>query len=157
MLGIVLLVKLYYRVNFQRKFFSQTVIPGQTIKGKWERQIQPIRNIANKVDLNLVYRVLIVVFSPLPRAQCVLFANFIKKETLVQVISCKFCKISKSTFFTEHLRTTASTNVSVFTQLDGVEIMMLYRIFNSKNSIHLGYLEQVSIFFQQFTVYNWLC
>ena len=31
-----------------------------------------------------------------------------KKETLAQVFSCEFSKISKSTFFTEHLRTTAS-------------------------------------------------
>ena len=29
--------------------------------------------------------------------------NFIKKETLAQVLSCEFYKISKSTFFTEHL------------------------------------------------------
>ena len=29
--------------------------------------------------------------------------NFIKKETLAQVFSCEFCKISKSTFFIEHL------------------------------------------------------
>ena len=34
--------------------------------------------------------------------------NFIKKETLTQVFSCKFCEISKNPFFTEHLRTTAS-------------------------------------------------
>ena len=33
---------------------------------------------------------------------------FIKKETLAQVFSCEFCKIFKNTFFTEHLRTTAS-------------------------------------------------
>ena len=30
------------------------------------------------------------------------------KETLAQVFSCEFCKISKNSFFTEHLRTTAS-------------------------------------------------
>ena len=30
--------------------------------------------------------------------------NVIKKETLAQVFSCEFCKISLSTFFTEHLR-----------------------------------------------------
>ena len=30
------------------------------------------------------------------------------KKTLVQVFSCKFCEISKSTFLTEHLRATAS-------------------------------------------------
>ena len=31
-----------------------------------------------------------------------------KKETLAQVFSSKFCKISMNTFFTEQLRTTAS-------------------------------------------------
>ena len=34
--------------------------------------------------------------------------NFIKKETLAHVFSCEFCKISKNTFLTEHLWTTAS-------------------------------------------------
>ena len=34
--------------------------------------------------------------------------NFIKKETVAQVFSCEFCEISKNTFSTEHLRTTAS-------------------------------------------------
>ena len=34
--------------------------------------------------------------------------NFIKKETLAQVFSCEFCEISKNTFFTEHVWTTAS-------------------------------------------------
>ena len=34
--------------------------------------------------------------------------NFIKKETLAQVFSGEFCEISKNTFFTEHLWTTAS-------------------------------------------------
>ena len=33
--------------------------------------------------------------------------NFIKKESLAQVFSCEFCKISKNTFYTEHFRTTA--------------------------------------------------
>ena len=37
--------------------------------------------------------------------------NFIKKETLAQVFSCEFCEISKNTFFTEHLRATASGNL----------------------------------------------
>ena len=31
-----------------------------------------------------------------------------KKETLAQVFSCEFYEISKNTFFTEHLQTTAS-------------------------------------------------
>ena len=34
--------------------------------------------------------------------------NFVKKETLTRVFSCEFCEISKNTFFTEHLWTTAS-------------------------------------------------
>ena len=36
------------------------------------------------------------------------FLNFIKKEALVQLFSCEFCEISKNTFFTEYLWTTAS-------------------------------------------------
>ena len=34
--------------------------------------------------------------------------SFIQKETLAQVFFCEFYKISKNTFFTEHLWTTAS-------------------------------------------------
>ena len=34
--------------------------------------------------------------------------NFIKKETLTQMLSCEFCEISKNTFSKEHLRATAS-------------------------------------------------
>ena len=30
--------------------------------------------------------------------------NFIKNETLAKVFFCEFCKTSKNTFFTEHLR-----------------------------------------------------
>ena len=33
--------------------------------------------------------------------------NYIKKETLAQVFSCKFYEISKNTFFTEHIWPTA--------------------------------------------------
>ena len=34
--------------------------------------------------------------------------NFIKKETLSQVFSCKFCETFKSIYFEEHLRMTSS-------------------------------------------------
>ena len=34
--------------------------------------------------------------------------NFIKKETLAQVFSCEFWENSKNTFFTDHVRVTAS-------------------------------------------------
>ena len=33
--------------------------------------------------------------------------NFIKKETLAQMLSCESCEIFKKTYFAEHLRTTA--------------------------------------------------
>ena len=33
-------------------------------------------------------------------------SNFIKKETLVQMFSCEFCKIFKNTLFIEYLRAT---------------------------------------------------
>ena len=35
-------------------------------------------------------------------------ASFSIKETLVQVFSCEFCKISKNSFLREHFRATAS-------------------------------------------------
>ena len=38
--------------------------------------------------------------------------NFIEKETLAKVFSCDFYEISKNTFFTEHLWTTASKSVT---------------------------------------------
>ena len=34
-------------------------------------------------------------------------ANLLKRETLAQVFSCEFCKISKNTFSAEHHWTTA--------------------------------------------------
>ena len=34
--------------------------------------------------------------------------NFINKEILAQVFSCELCEISRNTFFTGHLQTTAS-------------------------------------------------
>ena len=34
--------------------------------------------------------------------------NLIKKKVLAQMFSCEFCEVSKNTFFTKHLRTTAS-------------------------------------------------
>ena len=38
----------------------------------------------------------------------VISINFIKKETLVKVFSCEFCKIFKNIFFKEHFWSTAS-------------------------------------------------
>ena len=43
-----------------------------------------------------------------------------QKDTMAQVFSCEFCEISKSTFLTEHLWTTAS-DYSLF-----VDILSVY-------------------------------
>ena len=48
--------------------------------------------------------------------------NFIKKETLALVFRCEICKIFKITFFTEHLRATASV-YSVFMARQLVKIL----------------------------------
>ena len=37
-----------------------------------------------------------------------MLTTLFKKENVAQLFSCEFCKISNNTFFTEHLRTTAS-------------------------------------------------
>ena len=52
-------------------------------------------------------------FTPVPglffnKVSALRPAILLKKETLTQVLSCEFCKISKNTFFREHLWTTAS-------------------------------------------------
>ena len=43
--------------------------------------------------------------TPVPKPQA---CNFIKNETLAQLFSWEFSEISKNTFYTEHLWTTAS-------------------------------------------------
>ena len=43
--------------------------------------------------------------------------NLIEKESLTQMFSCEFWKISRNTFFTEHLWTTASESIKTFTYL----------------------------------------
>ena len=39
-------------------------------------------------------------------------ATLLKTEILAQAFSCEFCEIFKNTFFTEHLRTTASVTIT---------------------------------------------
>ena len=43
--------------------------------------------------------------TPVPES---LFLYFMKKEAPAQMLSHEFCRIFKNTFFTEHLRATAS-------------------------------------------------
>ena len=53
--------------------------------------------------------------------RCPETCNFIKKETPSQVFSCEFCEISNNTFFTEHLRTTASVHLNINSLLLKIE------------------------------------
>ena len=56
-------------------------------------------------------------------------ATLLKKETLAQVFSCEFCKISKNTFFTENLWTTASgVSLTFYSETD---------IFHSQECLHV--------------------
>ena len=48
-------------------------------------------------------------------------ATLLKKETIAQVFSCKFCEIFENTFFTEHIQEPAS--VSEPTSLNALELM----------------------------------
>ena len=63
------------------------------------------------------------------------------KKSLAQLFSCEFCKISKNTFFTEHLRTTASAS------LDYVSRNSLFYYFCQKpiKSIIGSHLEKFNI------------
>ena len=48
--------------------------------------------------------------------------SFIKKETLAQVFSYEFCEISKNTFFTEHLRATASVYLHYSSDTESISL-----------------------------------
>ena len=43
--------------------------------------------------------------------------NVTKNETLAKVFSCEFCKLYKNTFFTKHVRTTASKIIMYYVLL----------------------------------------
>ena len=53
--------------------------------------------------------------------------NFIKKETLAQVFSCKFCEIPKKTFFIKHQWATASVSVTVKIQAWPIDSRGIFR------------------------------
>ena len=51
---------------------------------------------------------------------CQSLCNFIKKETLVQVFSCDFCKIFKNTFYSENTSGGCSNSLTVPQMSDSV-------------------------------------
>ena len=91
--------------------------------------------------------------------------NFIKKMTLAQVFSCEFCKISKSTFFTEHLQATASVLFKVMLTfclkmiiyqitVDEIEIRKKCSVFFHLNKISPQSKRLVFSFSIQWSTYN---
>ena len=61
--------------------------------------------------------------------------NFIKRETLAQVLSCEFCEISENTFFTEHLLATASLLITYITNTQSYFIVFFFKRLHSCNKI----------------------
>ena len=73
-------------------------------------------------------------------------SNFIKKETLAQVLSCEFCEIFKNIFFREHLRVTASG----FTVTLHQYLLNIYQVFTKfKNSSTFEPLNGESFLFKK--------
>ena len=64
-----------------------------------------------------------------------------KNKTTMKMFSCEFAKISKSTFFTEHLRMTASVQVFTINSTENrflrVYSFMAQNTFFYKNMFHL--------------------
>ena len=87
-----------FRSSHQRRSVRKCVLGNPTkFTGKHPCQRLFFNNVAGLRPATLLKK------RPWPQA-----CNFIKKETLVQVLSCEFCEISKNTFFREHIWTTAS-------------------------------------------------
>ena len=77
----------------------------QKTKNEYQKQSPEVfyvlKNLAKFTERHLCQSLF---FNKVASCAC----NFIKKEILTWVFSCELCKISKSTFFIEHLQTTAS-------------------------------------------------
>ena len=64
-----------------------------------------------KIEIDILIKLFYDILYLTERAKRSEACNFIKKVTLAQVFSWELCEISKNTFFTEHLWTTASENL----------------------------------------------
>ena len=83
-------------------------------------------------------------------------ATLFKKETLVQVFSCEFCQISKDTFFTEHLQSTASI-LREGRRLKQIKISIISKLTKKIKNVltfFVVYLLCSSFFFSGFTFYK---
>ena len=67
--------------------------------------------------------------------------NFIKKETLTQVLSCELCEVSKNTFFTNCLQFSQKTTIIVF---DGALNTRLNTFFEVAFSLLLSFISSLT-------------
>ena len=82
--------------------------------------------------------------------------------SLAQVFSCQFCEIPKNTFFTEHLRTTASVTKSKFHFLYYAdEILVICRwwrsLLTTRDLLEIAMLQMYSKKLLVFTLINLTC
>ena len=56
----------------------------------------------------IIIIIMIVIIAEAVIERCSVKKVFLKISHLAQIFACEFCEIFKNTFFTEHLRTTAS-------------------------------------------------
>ena len=78
---------------------------------------------------NLVKKLLIEILQNSQENTCARVSFSVKKETLTQMLSCEFCEISKNTFFTKQVRTTAScTNRFFLKKLNDFQCISILRI-----------------------------
>ena len=69
---------------------------------------------------------------------------FFKKESLAQVFSSEFCEISKNTFFTEHVWTTASVFIMKYFKVQDVDKVVSK--FNSNSHSYICVYNKFQIF-----------
>ena len=100
-------------IHFYKKYFTSRINTEKSLCTS-SCQIHPTKKrlLINNQPWAFIWSIYLC-WTDRPQA-----CDYIKKETLAQVFSCEFCAIFKSTFFTEHLWTTASepklTLVSLF-------------------------------------------
>ena len=94
--------------------------------------------------------------SKSPEAANKVAGNFIKKETLTQVFSCEFFKISKNTFYTEHPRANASEPQHTDNKLAVYNrpVWPFYVTSNTNNIINSrGYHRNLALYQQTFEIF----
>ena len=91
-------MKLFFKLDIQ-KFTISNRITHNTVAAVRRCSVKKVSlEITQHLQENTCARV-----SFLIKLQTLRLATLLKKETLAQVFSCKYCEISKNTLLTEHL------------------------------------------------------